>query len=356
MMTATRICSALFVCLCIGLSSDCFGEVISTGADGPFHPSGSVTLNLPPDGIFNFTTINIPEGATVTFNRNALNTPVYLAATGDVTINGTLSVSAGEFGRLGGPGGCEGGIAGGGTQVNGTAGGGLGGGEGGLGRSGYKELGHAGGGGGMATPGLQATSRTGSPPGEGGPALSLSDPLTGGSGGGGGGRGRCFDVNLDGGDGGGGGGALELSALGDVNIGGAMLTNGAHGGWSFANVFAFGGPGGGGSGGVVDVYGNAITVQASALLQARGGAGGGLSTEPVAWDPFLYSCGANGGQGYFRFHGTALNIHPSATIDATVIPEPSALLLLGLGAVVLLGYARRRRGTATNPAEPRRSG
>ena len=86
----------------------------STGADGPFSPTGNTTLTLPPSGVFNFTTINIPSGVTVTFTRNAGNTPAILLATGNVTINGTLDVSgsaAGPFGRpgLGGSGGFDGG-------------------------------------------------------------------------------------------------------------------------------------------------------------------------------------------------------------------------------------------------------
>jgi len=62
----------------------------STGADGPFAPTSDVTLTLPPDGVFNFTTVTIPAGVTVRFTRNTANTPVTLLATGDVTIAGTL--------------------------------------------------------------------------------------------------------------------------------------------------------------------------------------------------------------------------------------------------------------------------
>lgn len=57
----------------------------STGADGAFNPTVSTTLPLPPDGVFNFTTVNIPAGVTVQFQRNATNTPVFLLATGDVS-------------------------------------------------------------------------------------------------------------------------------------------------------------------------------------------------------------------------------------------------------------------------------
>src|SRR5689334_3367373 len=75
----------------------------STGADGPLNVTTNTTLSLPPDGIFNFTTITITQGATLSFNPNVLNTPVYLLATSNVVINGDISVNA--SGQHGGPGG-----------------------------------------------------------------------------------------------------------------------------------------------------------------------------------------------------------------------------------------------------------
>src|SRR5881296_335327 len=92
----------------------------STGADGALNVTSNTTLDLPPDGIFNFTTINVASGATLTFKRNALNTPVYLLASGDVVITGTIDVSGGNRSGiafccgaspgLGGPGGFDGGF------------------------------------------------------------------------------------------------------------------------------------------------------------------------------------------------------------------------------------------------------
>ena len=59
----------------------------STGADGAFNPpAGVTTLALPPSGVFNFTTVNVPAGATVRFTRNATNTPVTILASGDVAV------------------------------------------------------------------------------------------------------------------------------------------------------------------------------------------------------------------------------------------------------------------------------
>ena len=41
----------------------------STGADGAFNPVVDTEVVLPPDGIFNYTTVTIPAGVTVTFKR-----------------------------------------------------------------------------------------------------------------------------------------------------------------------------------------------------------------------------------------------------------------------------------------------
>src|SRR5260221_10349 len=85
----------------------------STGADGAFNPAVNTTVTLPPSGIFNFTSVNIPVGVTVAFRRNTANTPVVILATGDVVIGGLLDVSGGSSpgsgsargGRAGTPGG-----------------------------------------------------------------------------------------------------------------------------------------------------------------------------------------------------------------------------------------------------------
>lgn len=91
----------------------------SSGSDGSYGAidvlTGTVTLEMPPDGIFNCTTITVAAQATLKFNRNARNTPVYLLATGDISIAGTIDVSAtggdrfATLGDTGGPGGFDGG-------------------------------------------------------------------------------------------------------------------------------------------------------------------------------------------------------------------------------------------------------
>ena len=88
--------SALAVCLAAGggpAGAQTFNSG-STGADGAFNPIANTTLTLPPSGIFNFTTVMIPSGVTVRFTPNAANTPVTLLATGNVSIAGTIDISA----------------------------------------------------------------------------------------------------------------------------------------------------------------------------------------------------------------------------------------------------------------------
>lgn len=73
-------------------------------------------LDVPPGGRFEFTTIAVPSGVTVRFRRNQMNDPVYLLATGNVTIAGTVDVSGADgadaSGGAGGPGGYDGGAPG----------------------------------------------------------------------------------------------------------------------------------------------------------------------------------------------------------------------------------------------------
>lgn len=86
----------------------------STGAYGAMNITTNTTLNLPDDGVFHCTTVNVASGATLTFNKNALNTPVYILATGNVTIAGAINVNgkanSGALPGEGGPGGFRGGF------------------------------------------------------------------------------------------------------------------------------------------------------------------------------------------------------------------------------------------------------
>src|SRR5437016_1283441 len=78
----------------------------SDGSYGALNITNDTTLDLPTNGIFNCTTINVANGATLRFSRNPLNTPVYLLATNDVIVNGTIDVSGSPAnGRIAGAGG-----------------------------------------------------------------------------------------------------------------------------------------------------------------------------------------------------------------------------------------------------------
>ncbi len=91
----------------------------SNGSYGPLTvPAGqTVTLQIPPDGIFHCTTITLggtTGQSTLKFIKNAANTPVYLLATGDVQFNVcAISIPGGAAGTpqggAGGPGGFDGG-------------------------------------------------------------------------------------------------------------------------------------------------------------------------------------------------------------------------------------------------------
>ena len=231
MKSITLTLLVLFVCI------NAHGQTInsgSTGADGPFNPpsqvpagttvignctNGSpcvvtVTLREPDPGqpihangrhVFNFTTVNIPQFATVRFTRNIANTPVIILAQGDVTVSGFIDVS--------------------GTTVSGS---GLSVGQGGPG--GFN------GGGGARVSAPTNFGGAGSGPGGGGSNVSGSfgtgtaelvyglpelQPIIGGSGGGG--TGSFFSLvygsNVPGFRGSGGGGALLIASSGAIDLG-----------------------------------------------------------------------------------------------------------------------------------------
>jgi hypothetical protein len=65
----------------------------STGSDGLFQPTASTVLD-PAASIFNFTSIFIPAGVTVSFGGLASAQPIELLATGNIDIEGTLDAGA----------------------------------------------------------------------------------------------------------------------------------------------------------------------------------------------------------------------------------------------------------------------
>jgi hypothetical protein len=248
----------------------------STGADGALNPTANVTIQLPPSGILNYTTINIPSNVSVNFTRNEANTPVILLATGDVSIAGVIDVSGGDAvggipGR-GGPGGFDGGMGGTGfgSSPNGTSGLGPGGGQGGnaavgaaLGSASAGGFGTQGQANGTAVPGGQIYG------------VHTLFPLIGGSGGGGGAGGPASS----GPGGGGGGGAILIASSGTITMNVSFVVRG---------IFAQGGNGalkavglaqnvasGCGAGGAIRLIANAIVTN-GALLDVRSGCSSGL--------------------------------------------------------------------------------
>jgi len=247
----------IFLCCVFLLTGTALaGDFISgsTGADGAFNPTQNTELELPPDGIFNFTTVNIPYNIKITFKKNQRNTPVYILATGDVTISGTIDVSGtsavGLAGGKGGPGGFDGGNGG---MPSGPGGQGLGPGGGGFGPAGSYGYG-AGGGFGTAGTGYSDKSIGG------GTYLNeLLVTMIGGSGGGGAGG---VSAGMGGG-GGGGGGAILIASSGKISINGRIYANGGYpsSGYSYY--------GGGGSGGSIKLLANRI--EGNGNIYAYGG-------------------------------------------------------------------------------------
>jgi hypothetical protein len=273
----------------------------STGADGAFAPATSQSIAVPESGVFNYTTVNIPSGVTITYTRNASNKPVTILASGDVTIAGTINLdgkvgNSNGFGGLGGPGGYSGGAGGYGfdQSYSGVPGDGPGAGGGGV-SSATTSLPGAGGGGGYGSVGAAGNGNTG----QAGPRFGAVTilPLVGGSGGGGGGS-RPSDR---GGAGGGGGGAILIASSGTINIGGTILARGGNGGFGNAG-------GGAGSGGAVRFIANVII--GSGTLNVSGGNGGNYN--------YSYGGGA-GGQGYIRFEAYDYSGFTGASTPTNII-------------------------------------
>ena len=278
MKPATRLAikplAALLAATC-ALSAQAQFSSGSTGADGALSPTVNTEVVLPPSGILNYSTVNIPAGVTVTFRKNTLNTPVVMLVQSDATIGGSIHVIGanasnsgaagdGQLGDDGLPGaGGPGGFAGGRGAAEGVpnnAGAGLGPGGGGGGSASFTaQCGvtyvTAGAGGSHASRGQGLASHpcwravvTGDTYGS---ALLL--PLIGGSGGGGAGGGP----NFAGAGGGGGGGAILIAASGTLNVAGSILAYGGNGGNSA-------GPGGGaagagGAGGAIRLVATVLT-------------------------------------------------------------------------------------------------
>ncbi len=315
----------------------------STGTDGAFNPTANTVLTLPPSGVFNFTTVNIPAGVTVTFNRNAANTPITMLASGNVTIAGTISVAGGSApgtgvsgdGNVaddglpgkGGPGGYDGGY--GALTRDQRAGDGVGPGGGGGGKSFFNPVNGwyivGGGGGGFGEVGINATYAPAYHPGVGGGSYGAASllPLVGGSGGGGGGGGASFA----GSGGGGGGGAILIASSGTVNITGAVYASGGDSGAAAGT--GCGGGGGGGSGGAIRIVATILTGEGT--IAAPGGNG-------------VYTCAeafggpGRGGPGRIRLEADYLQ-RTTGTNPTYTLASPGSLYVNGLPTLMITSIA-----------------
>lgn len=288
-------------CLLVAAPSWAFNSG-STGADGALNPAVNTEIQLPASGILNYSSINIPAGVTVTFKKNAANTPVYLLVSGAATIAGSINISgqdstnSGTYGDgnqaddgipgVGGPGGFDGGRGGRDDQsqsptiVRGGAGLGPGGGGGGTelawsncdsGRyensfglggayaekgSNFRYLDYAC----SRTSANEAADLAARPYGS-----SSLQPLIGGSGGGGGKGG----TNYAGSGGGGGGGGILIAVSGTLTVpsGGSIISNGGSSGGIGGS--GSGSAGAGGSGGAIRLIASFFT--GSGSLSAIGG-------------------------------------------------------------------------------------
>lgn len=327
----------------------------STGADGALTPTVDTEVPLPPDGVLNYTEIDIPDGITVTFEPNALNTPVTLLVSGDATIDGAIDVSGSDAppsagagdGNLGddglpgegGPGGFDGGR--GGLADDSTAsdspriaqaGIGPGGGRPSIGRLNNDNCR-----GGSASFGTQGDyyDYCSAPA---APTYGNEDllPLIGGSGGAGG-AGR---QSTGGSGGGGGGGALLIAVSGTLTIGpnGRILADGGDSGdlGHDDGLDAGGRMGGPGSGGAIRLI--ATNLGGGGTLSADGGRSGLNAGQQEEW--------LNGGKGRIRLE--AENFTFSGSSDpAYSLAEPGQLVISGMPTIRIASVA----GIAA-PAEP----
>lgn len=301
----------------------------STGADGALNPTVNTEIQLPESGILNYTSVNIPAGVTVKFRRNTANTPVYLLASGDVTIAGAIDVSGqdakptGTYGDgnlgddgipgEGGPGGFDGGRGGRDDQqlraaiIRGGAGLGPGGGAGGIEgndncntTTGYWK--YVGTGGAHAfnvyKPSTRNYCANNYGPFSKAYGNELLQPLLGGSGGGGG-RGGA---NYPGSGGGGGGGAILVAASGTLRITGSINARGGDGGGiAGTNV---GGQGAGGAGGAIRLM--ASKVEGNGNLYAEGGCINYSNSRRQRCGTTGYTTEHGGSDGRIRIEGEAI--------------------------------------------------
>jgi hypothetical protein len=219
--------------------------------------------------VYNFTTINIAAGSTLTLSGNLLGGPVFFLASGAVEIDGTIDISgqaghtelpltniSGRVPSAPGAGGYSGGVGGicppSSTNCSITAT-----------NLPTAQPGNGPGGGAVAPPGFS----TGGGPPFGIPGTFTGSqfliPMIGGSGGGGH---NLSDPNNVGAGGGAGGGALLIASSTSITVTGIITAAGGRGG-----DFQSGDAGGEGSGGAIRLMAPSITTNVGSAIDVRGG-------------------------------------------------------------------------------------
>jgi hypothetical protein len=286
---------AVLAALMAGTASAQFGSG-SDGSDGALTPQANVEIDMAdhPDGIYQYTSVNIPAGVVVTFLPNAANTPVTWLIQTTCVIDGTVSLNGqnattGNGPGEGGPGGFRGGQAALAFPDGAVAG--PGGGPGGGNVSS----------GGSPVPNTQGANASYGALGDTtgsdnfGPRGAIYGnefilPLIGGSGGSGG-NGTEFQ---DGGAGGGGGGAILMAADTSITIGTDAIVA-ARGGDGFNSADN---DGGGGSGGALRFLAPQVTVAGTVTV---------LGGDHPRFSSF------RAGLGRIRFDGSVVDIQQTAS-------------------------------------------
>ncbi len=285
----------------------------STGADGALETMtmacnsearGRVCeVQLPADGVLNFTTAHVASGDILIFARNLRNTPVYLLAQGAVTIEGSIDASS-HFERTPGPGGYHGGAWP------------------------------------YPSEGLPGFGPGAAPQSDGGPngiwvgPLSLV-PLIGGSGGRGG---RCEAFPNVGREGTGGGGAIAIASSTSVTITGTISANSEGG---FFNP-GCGGNWGFGSGGAIRIVGSSVTVSGSLTAQSGYQCGFGFCGSPDPSSAGVIRIEA----GTLAFTGGSSPAAVLSNINPTIVSSaPPTLSILSVGGYPVPSYSGQRFDT-----------
>ena len=294
----------------------------SDGHDGAFNPTANTVINMAdhPDGIYQYTSVNIPVGVTVSFTPNANNTPVVWLVQSDCFIGGSIALD-GKYSSEGGVGGA----------------GGFAGGNGGLGLSGGNGFG-PGGGIGSNWGGNASYSTMG----------QIAGSWNGSQGAAGNTYGNVFIVPLIGGSGGGGsssesgaggGGAILIAASGTITLNGLISANGGGGTQHWG--------GGGGSGGAVRLV--ATTLTGSGSINAMGGSSRYYDS------PFDYYSQAGKGRirldslintlsGYSQFQGDV-----SSGFQPIIILAPGQQAALSISSIANISVPPTTTGSLINP-------